>query len=72
MNKIERSKVVELVEKSGKWVGTVGSGTGTNWDLLVFENESGEELKLTHYDNSYHIRGWWSSYDDFVYYISNL
>ena len=72
MNTIERSKVVELVEKSGEWTGCEGSGTGTNWDLLVFENESGEELTLTHYDDEYYIDGDETNYQEFVEIISNL
>ena len=72
MSKIERSKVVELVEKSGEWIGCEGSGTGTDWDLLSFENEVGEKLSLTHFDDIYYINRDEVNYEQFVEIISNL
>ena len=70
--KISREQVEELVEKSGEWTGVAGSGTGTNWDLLVFENEDYEELELTHHDGVYYIDGGETDYEEFVEFISNL
>ena len=49
--KISRKELVDYVESNNpKWIGSEASGTGYDWDMLVFENEDNDhELVVNHY-----------------------
>ena len=46
MNEIKRSKVVELVEKSGNYIACGASGTGYEWSQLQFESTTQESVVI--------------------------